>query len=368
MAWLMRTIGAGLVFIALIDIYLTVLYPRSGKGLIGLPLSKGLWRSFRLIAASPWWTWVAKPNCGQRFLSYCGPTLLVLVVLVWVLLLLYGFAFIAWTALGDGVQAEQGQTPTDFATALYYSGYMLTTLGVGDIVPKNDFYRSLAILEAALGFSTFTLTITYLLAVYSALTQRNIFALRLHHQTVQTADAAELLARHGVGGSFDHARDDISDMALNLLTLLESHHAYPVVHYFRFRENYYALARVVFVAMETATLIRSALDQDQYRSLIQSPAVATLGDGGYHLLVELSNTFVPGHPSIKRQSETILRRRFHEVLRRLQQEGIATVPDVEQGMDTYLSLRWQWEPYVRAISDYMAYDWHDIAPGEHKLS
>lgn len=342
-----------------------MLYPRSGKGLIGLPLSKLLWRSFRLVASSPVWKKVANLNYGQRFLSYCGPTLLILVVLVWVLLLLYGFAFIAWMALGSGIQAEQGETPTDFATAFYYSGYMLTTLGVGDIVPKNDFYRLLAILEAALGFSTFTLTITYLLAVYSALTQRNIFALSLHHQTIQTGDAATLLARHGAGGSFDHTRENISDMALNLLTLLESHHAYPVVHYFRFQEGYYTLARIVFVAMETATLIRSALDQNKYRSLIQSPAVATLGDGGYHLLIELSNTFLPGHPSPKRQSEFILRRRFYQALQLLQEEGVTTISDVEQGLETYISLRWQWEPYVRAIADYMAYDWHDVAPADH---
>lgn len=59
----------------------------------------------------------------------------------------------------------------------YYSGYSLTTLGTGDIVPKTATYRLLTVLEAVLGFSTFTRTLTYFLSVYSALRQRNVFAL-----------------------------------------------------------------------------------------------------------------------------------------------------------------------------------------------
>jgi Ion channel len=89
-----------------------------------------------------------------------GPTLLIITVAVWILLLLLGFALIAWPALGK-IQMEMGETPTDFITAIYYSGYSLATLGTGDITPQTSTYRLLMVLETILGFSTLTMTLTY---------------------------------------------------------------------------------------------------------------------------------------------------------------------------------------------------------------
>ncbi|HEY9662994.1 MAG TPA: potassium channel family protein [Allocoleopsis sp.] len=357
-----HALGIGLLILALVDIFLTVLYPRSGKGWLSVPLSVGLWKLFRTLANLP---------LGQqrrdrgRFLSFCGPFLLVLVVSVWILLLLLGFAFLIWSALGTEIQASQPPTPTTFTAALYYSGYSLTTLGFGDLVPKTDAYRLLTVFEATVGFAVFTLTITYLVAVYGALQQRNIFALSLHHRTSGTADAAELVARMGVGGQFHNSLAEITQISQDALSLLESHHAHPVLPYFRFKEEYYALARVVLIVMDTATIIRTALDEKRYRFLIRSTAVAELGDGGQHLLVELVNSFLPyACIADKGQPEIILRSWYYQIIDRLQREGIETITDIETGAALYVALRQSWEPYVMAIADYMSYDWSEIAPAE----
>jgi hypothetical protein len=364
-----QTVGTLLVLTVLIDIYLAVLYPRSGKGWLGVRLGKGIWALFRLLVRIPLFKQLGlRASLTQNLFSYSGPTILVLVVSVWVLLLLFGFALIFWSALGTGIRASDGATPTDFATAFYLSGCILTTLGLGDIVPQTTTYRLLTISESALGFSIFTLTITYLLAVYTALTQRNIFALSLHHRTGETGDALEMLVRYGIGGDFMQAREDISNMSMNLLTLLESHHAYPVVHYFRFRESHYALSRIVLIAMDTATLLKCTLSQKRYRWLINSTAVAELSGGGLHLLSELANTFLPGRRYFKGESsELLLRERYYHAVNRLKQEGVETRMDLEAGADLYVSLRRQWEPYVRAIAGYMGYDWQEIAPYEQEF-
>lgn len=254
MGWLAQVVGTGLVLLAMIDIYLTVLYPRGGKGVLSVPLSRGLWRIFRLSGR-------IKSKNRDRLLSYIGPTLLVATVALWVSLLIVGFAFIVLPALGSEIQMETGATRTDFVTALYYSGYSLTTLGTGELTPKTSTYRLLMILEAVLGFSVLSMTLTFFGSVYTQLIQRNVFALSLHHRTAKTADAAELLARLGSGGKFDSsARQDISNMAQSLLNLLESHHSYPILGYFRWQETYYAVSRMTFLLMEVVTLIRSALN------------------------------------------------------------------------------------------------------------
>ncbi|HEY9846400.1 MAG TPA: ion channel [Candidatus Caenarcaniphilales bacterium] len=358
MDWLVQAAGLAMVLLALIDIYFTVLYPRSHVGLLSAPLSRGMWQLFRL-------TVFAYPTQRDRLLPYNGPTLLVAIVVVWVSLLISGFALICWPALGSEIQASQGPTPTDFATALYYSGYALTTLGTGDILPKTGFYRLLMILETVVGLSSLTLTVTYLQSVYSALIRRNTFALSLQYRTVNTADAAELIARLGAADNFDGARQDIADMAKDLLNLLETDHSYPVLHYFRYAEAYYALPRMIFVAMDMVSLIKSALNTQKYSSLIRSAAVAELWGGGLQLLVELSASFLPKkYRGGKGQSEQAWRERYYAAVEQLKHAGIETTLDLEAGAELYLALRRKWGPYIIRLTEYLAYDWSEVAPRE----
>jgi hypothetical protein len=47
--WLVAVGGLGLVLLALTDIFFTVLYHRSHKGVLSVPISRGLWQLFRLF-------------------------------------------------------------------------------------------------------------------------------------------------------------------------------------------------------------------------------------------------------------------------------------------------------------------------------
>ena len=127
---------------------------------------------------------------GQRrrnLLSYSGPVLITVTLSVWFLLLVLGWAMIYQPALGTAIRASSGPTDTGWATAVYYSGFNLTTLGVGDVAANTGAYRLLTVAEAAVGFAFFSMVITYFLSVYSSLTSRNAFAQGLHHLTGKTA-------------------------------------------------------------------------------------------------------------------------------------------------------------------------------------
>lgn len=50
MAWLTRTFGLVLIAIAAVDIFMTVLYPRTGNSVLSMPISQGMWKIFRQIA------------------------------------------------------------------------------------------------------------------------------------------------------------------------------------------------------------------------------------------------------------------------------------------------------------------------------
>ena len=66
------------------DVFLTVLYPASGRGPIRNPLARCVWRGFRFIGST---------TTGQRrrnLLSYSGPVLITVTRFAWLVLLVAG--------------------------------------------------------------------------------------------------------------------------------------------------------------------------------------------------------------------------------------------------------------------------------------
>jgi Ion channel len=346
----LQLIGAGIVILALLDIYLTVLFHRLGSSVISMSLNRGIWCLFHQAAR-------VIPSKKDFLLAHSGSIMIVSLLVVWATFSICGFALIFLPELGTGIQASEGQTPTDFMTALYYSGFSFTTLGTGDLVPKTASYRLITVLEAALGFSSFTITITYLLSVYHALISRNTFALSLYHRTDGTGDAAELLARLGASGELGGIQQDLSNIGRELIQLLEFQHSYPVLLYFRFRETYYTLPRIILLTMDAVTLIKSALNAEKYRSLVRSTAVAELWGGGMQILSELSQSVLSKHwIKCDRQAELAWRQRYYQAIERLRAEGIETTADVEAGADLYVALRRKWQPILTTLSRYVAVD------------
>jgi len=347
---LFQLTGAGIIVLTLLDIYLTVLFHRLGSSVISMPLNRGIWWLFRLMMR-------VIPSKSDRRLVHSGSIMIVALLAVWATFLICGFALIVLPGLGTSIQASEGQTSTDFITALYYSGFSFTTLGTGDLVPKTASYRLLTILEAALGFSSFTITITYLLSVYNALIARNTFALSLYHRTEGTGDAAELLARLGASGELSGIQQELANIARDLIQLVELQHSYPVLLYFRFRETYYTLPRVILLTIDTATLIKSALNAEKYSSLVRSTAVAELWGGGIHILSELSQSVLPKQRiKCDRHMELAWRQRYYYAVERLNAEGIETAADREAGVDLYVALRQKWQPHLTTLSNYLAVD------------
>ncbi|WP_346293210.1 potassium channel family protein [Sphaerothrix gracilis] len=354
---LAQILGIGIILVALIDVYLTVLYPRTHKSVMSLKLCKSTWEIFRYLSRVP-------IRGSDKILSYCGPTLLILIVFIWVCSLILGFALLIWPTLGSGIQASQGQTPTDFSTALYYSGFTLTTLGVGDLVPKTNLWRSITIIESALGFTVFTASLTYLLSVYNALTKRNTFALSLFHRSGSEADAGLFLAQLKGYDRFETAFGDISSISRDLLFLLESHHAYPILHYFRFQEVQYSLARIALVSLDLATLIKTILHPQEYGPFINSSAVNELENSGLDLLFQLSDSFLGQDQCDQPAFEKEWRSRYLRASSLLQNYDVKTIPDLAIGADEYVARRRQWNGVVLAFANYMDYRWSNIVNPE----
>lgn len=336
------------------DVFATVLFPASRHGLVRKPVSRWVWHGFR---------WLSHRLRGQRrrnVLSYGGPAVITVTIVVWFVLLVAGWAMIYKPGLGGSITAGSGMTDTSWATALYFSGFSLTTLGVGDVAASGGGYRLLSVLEAGVGFAVMSMVITYFLGVYSSLTARSSFAQGLHQRSANTGDAAELVAGLADGGDLPDARDHLSDEAAFLRQIYQTHRFYPVLRYFHYRESFYALPRILLLALDGGTLMRTALDEERYGRVTRSRSLDELGDSATSLLDELApdRDDTPPGPELTAAWRSHYRRAAH----RLVDAGLAVRENTDAGADEYVSLRTSWDAALRALTRSMAYEWSDIEP------
>jgi hypothetical protein len=149
--------------------------------------------------------------------------------------------------------------------------------------------------------------------------------------------------------------------------LKEGHHFYPILFYFRFREPYYSVSRTTLLALDTVSLIKSALADDKAGWLKKSAAVQQLWSVSLMLVSTLDEAFLGQAP--KAGSDPIAepwRSRYFAGAHRLRQAGLPVVADEETGAELYVNLRRRWDPLIAALAPAMAYSMDEIDPARSR--
>jgi hypothetical protein len=353
--------GAVLIVFVLADVFLTVLYARAGTGILSARLARTQWRLFKPFAR------LFGRHRG-KVLSFCAPSVLVSLVGTWALLLALGSAMIIQPALGTAVQRPTAGTPRDFTTAFYVGATSLSFTGEGDFVPTTPRYRLLFLFNSLIGVSVMSLTLTYLMQVYTALRERNTFGLKLYLMSGETADAAELLAGLGPQGKFEPMYSVLAEMAAEAAKVKEAHHFYPVLALFRFRAPFYSMSAPISLGLDMVGLIKSALDDDEYAWLKESTAITLLWRALLMQTDLLDNAYnfggaaAHGEPPDAATRER-WRHRYLAASARLRSAGIRTRADIERGVEIYSTLRADWEHRISLLAPAMEYNLSEVDPG-----
>ncbi len=160
-------VGVLLIALAARDIFQTLFQP-AGRGRV----------SARFTHAA----WTALSRLGRRrpsLLPRVGPLLMIATAAYWVLLLVFGWALLLWPHLPDSFLLASGLEPSEeggFLDAVYLSLVTLTTLGYGDMTPREEWLRIVAPLEGVVGFAVLTAVISWVLSIYGGLTRRRSLA------------------------------------------------------------------------------------------------------------------------------------------------------------------------------------------------
>lgn len=358
--WVEQILGILLVVLVCLDVFTTVLYARIGTSVFSNLFAHLVWRLFRSLSS-------LFKHKQAVILSFCGPVILVLLVVMWAILLSCGMALVFQPELGKSIVSSGGQTPTDFITAMYVGGSSVAIVGASDYTPQTGLFRMVFLFNSLLGISIISLTLTYLMQVYVALQRRNALGLTIQTGTGETGDAAELLAGLGPEGQFSGGYNNLSEISGQMISVKESHHFYPLLFYFRFSESYYSVSHFTLVALDTITLIKSGLNDNEYRWLKNSTTVNQLWQAAMHLITILDASFRPQHftrqpPPPDDQTKERWRKRYFKALERLKEANIKTVEDAVAGAEYYVELRSQWYYYITILAPILAYNLADIDP------
>ena len=354
-ARLQQISGIVIVLLILLDVFLTVLYARMGSGVLSPRLARAVWHVFRVVAQS-------FPRYCDRIASFCGPVILVLLVFVWTAGLTLGNGLLFHPVLGSAIRSSSGKTPTDFVSALYAGGSSISIVGSGGFSPQVPRYRLIYLFNSIVGLSVTSLTLTYLMQIYSQLKERNTLGLKVYLATNQTGDAAVLIAGLAPGGEWSHGTSVLWELAAEMASTKEAHHFYPVLFYMRFAEHYYSMSFTALVLLDTVAIIRSALG-DQYASVKKLGALDQIWNGSLLLLTSLENTFLPEGAARPRPPALAevepWEQRLDRAMAMLQAAGLHT-SELSDARSKYLELRSQWNGHIQRLAPSMLYSMQDI--------
>lgn len=227
---LARLAGCLLIALVAFDVFRTVLLP-SARGIADRSWVRLLWRIATLLP-------------GNWARQAAGPLSVALAIATWVSLLWLGFALVYLPAAENlGYSSDVAFQGSDLVAALYLSGTVLTTLGLGDVAAQTDGLRMVVVLQSGAGLALFTASLGYLPALYTVVSELRISAeavsdleVRDPRRAVQMLDENPVLTLEGV-------RRDVIAARQHLLR-------FPVLHWFHPPSG-----QSVLVLVEGATLL-----------------------------------------------------------------------------------------------------------------
>ncbi len=331
-------VGCTLVAVVLWEAFETIVLPRRVMRRLRLTrlFYMYTWSPFSAIARR-----ISKSKQREKFLSFYGPLSLLMLLMVWALGLILGFALVHWSLEVKLNVADAAQT---FGTYFYMSGVTFFTLGFGDVFPVEGIGRTLAVIEAGTGFGFLAIVIGYLPVLYQAFSRREVSITLLDARAGSPSTATELLRRHGSHASMDDINPLLREWEQWSAELLESHLSYPLLSYYRSQHDNQSWLAALTTILDTCALMIVGVDgkcgwQAQLTFAIARHAIADIA--------QIFNT-APVAPDPERLTAEDLAR-----IRRILKGASINMRSDETADQKLRELRQMYEPYVYALSCYL---------------
>jgi hypothetical protein len=332
-----------------LDAFQTIILPRRPSGRFQIT------RFFFIATWAPWVVMAERARnkkMREQIYSVYGPLSLLLLLFLWGLLLMMGFALLYFSMhspFGDAMLRHSDNPWGQFGTDLYVSGTTLFTLGLGDVVPHSRLARTFIICESGVGLGFVALVIGYLPVLYQAFSRREVNVALLDSRAGSPPSAAELLRRHAFEGGQEALITLLADWERWAAEILESHISYPILCYYRSQHDSQSWLSALVSILDTCALLISVIEGAPSRQAQLTFVMAR------HALIDLGQVFrVQEHKLWKPDGgvNRLPQKDFYHLCDALGENRLRLCGD-PSAANRLSTIRALYEPHAVALSDYL---------------
>lgn len=212
------SIGFVILIITATDLINTSLSVR-GAGFITRRLSKAIWKLLLRL----------NKNRGNRKILEKGGSIILVSILINWLILIWFSASLLFISQVDSLKNVETNTSTTVVSKIFYTGYTLSTLGLGDIEPDGAFWEILTSILSFTGLILISIAITYLIPVVSAEIEKRKVSVYI---TTLGCSVEEILLNHWNGKDFKQLEHSFANLTTMIILHAQNHKVYSVLHFF----------------------------------------------------------------------------------------------------------------------------------------
>ena len=186
---------------------------------------------------------------GRKIFTLSGMLVNLIVLAVWVVLIWAGL-FLVYSSDPDAILNSEKQMASA-SERLYFTGYVLSTLGIGDFYPVTPFFEILTSIFSFFGFIFFTTSMTYLVSVFSAVMHKRSLALAIRNLGKNPSEVIKNLIDQDSSFTFQQ----IADLQKMIGRHSINHEAYPVIHYYNNPDSESALSINITILDESVSIL-----------------------------------------------------------------------------------------------------------------
>jgi hypothetical protein len=321
-------IGIVLVLSTMWSVFTALVVPRVTSSRVQRALSRTLGAAVHGIAPK-----LPSYEVRDRVLSFVGPAAMVLLFIIWLCLLVFGFGCIIWWQSGG-----------DFASALGIAGSSVFTLGIASAHRAGP--ETLEILSAGIGLLVIALEIAYLPALYSAFAARETQVTLLAGRSGTPAWGPEILARSFFLDTMDELPPLYSEWERWAATVSESHANYPALMWFRSPVSTRSWLLSLTAMMDSAALYHSVSPE-----LAPREARLCLAMGTNCLRSMAGALHIPfDSDPLPTADIRLTRAEFDDGFRRLEDRSFPLERDADEAGRNFKGWRVNYEPIVDALT------------------
>ena len=224
-------------------------------------------------------------STGLRVQRIAGLFVVLMSLTLWTSLVWLGWTLI-FTSAPSAVINATTHRPADLCSRIYFTGYTIFTLGLGDYVPQGGVFKIATDLATGTGFVLFGLALAYLVPVINAATQKRQVALNIWCLGHSPAD---IIIRSWNGADTSALAPHFASLVSSLTLLAESHVTYPVLYFFFATRRSAAIGPNIAIIDEVITVLECGM-ADGCR--LDLPSLGAVRQAITEYLETLRTTFV----------------------------------------------------------------------------